>query len=75
MLLISALYSGFYLTVTDSGGLTSTASVTVNIVDVNDNVPYFLPAGIKLYNFEIPFDAGSGYTVGYIEAADADAGK
>lgn len=58
----------------DDGGLWSTSRVDLTILDVNDNYPQFLPVGIKLYNMEIPSDAGSGAAVGFVEAADLDTG-
>ncbi len=47
----------------------STTTVTINIVDVNDNPPNFTPS---LYNFDIPEDATIGTTIGILMVSDAD---
>jgi hypothetical protein len=51
---------------------TGTASVTINIIDVNDNVPQFTKA---LYTFEV-FENSASYTaIGTVTAHDRDDGK
>ena len=56
------------ITVRDFMG-SSTTTVTINIVDVNDNPPNFTPS---LYNFDIPEDATIGTTIGVMMVSDAD---
>jgi hypothetical protein len=56
------------VTVTDSGGLTDTAAVTVNVTDVNEAPT----AGDA--SFEVAEDSSSGTPVGTVSASDPDAG-
>ncbi|XP_066580084.1 cadherin-7 [Amia ocellicauda] len=53
------------------GGFSSTATVTINLSDVNDNGPKFQH---KLFSFSIPESASVGTTVGRIMADDSDVG-
>ncbi|WAR26473.1 FAT2-like protein [Mya arenaria] len=49
------------ITATDTGGLTCTASLTINIEDTNDNTPNFAPAQ---YSFHVSYYASAGTVVG-----------
>jgi hypothetical protein len=51
--------------------LNSRASVTINVTDVNDNSPMFLP---DAYTFTVQEDIGSGVFVGNVTASDDDTG-
>ncbi|XP_052762071.1 cadherin EGF LAG seven-pass G-type receptor 2-like [Mya arenaria] len=59
------------VTVTDNGGLTDTATLTITINDVNDNVPIFSPLS---YTYYISYYASAGTSVGTVTATDNDAG-
>ena len=54
------------------GALKGKTTVTVNIVDVNDNQPVFKNAP---YTANVREDASTGTLVKAIEATDADSGK
>lgn len=64
----------FFATVTDTGipQLTSTAEVIVDVVNINDNGPYFLKPE---YDFTVLENSPSGTLVGKVEAKDDDLGK
>ncbi|KAK3581876.1 hypothetical protein CHS0354_000291, partial [Potamilus streckersoni] len=57
--------------VTDSGGLTATASLTININNINDNNPTFTASS---YSFFTTYDVAVGTTIGTVTATDADLG-
>ncbi|XP_060585336.1 cadherin-23-like [Ruditapes philippinarum] len=59
------------VTVTDSGGLTDTAILTITISDANDNPPVFSPT---TYSFHVSYYASTGTSVGTVTATDADTG-
>ncbi|XP_052781618.1 cadherin-related family member 2-like [Mya arenaria] len=59
------------ITATDTGGLTCTASLTINIEDTNDNTPNFAPAQ---YSFHVSYYASAGTVVGTVTASDLDTG-
>ncbi|XP_068018532.1 cadherin-related family member 3 [Melanerpes formicivorus] len=59
----------FNITVTDPGGLTSTRTLQVNIINVNDERPYFT---IKQGNYRIPEEQSPGTIVAHITAKDPD---
>ncbi|XP_055710433.1 cadherin-87A isoform X2 [Phlebotomus papatasi] len=63
----------FNVTVTDTGipQLTSTAMVTVDVINENDNDPEF---NTTEYRFEIPENSPRGTIIGRVEASDADEG-
>ncbi|KAK6173203.1 hypothetical protein SNE40_016699 [Patella caerulea] len=52
--------------------LSGTASVTVRILDVNDNSPHFLPSSLNIKAIET-LDPGT--VIGKLKATDADEGK
>ncbi|XP_062297146.1 cadherin-7 isoform X1 [Scomber scombrus] len=54
-----------------SGGYSASTTVTVTLIDVNDNGPTFQH---HMYTFAVPEDADVGTTVGRIMADDADIG-
>ncbi|XP_077591755.1 cadherin-7 isoform X2 [Stigmatopora nigra] len=54
-----------------SGGYSATATVTVDLIDINDNGPIFQH---HLYTFAVPEDASVGTTLGKVKAEDADVG-
>ena len=58
--------------IADDGSYQDSATVTVSIADVDDNTPTFTQNVYKLY---IPSNAEVGYTLGTVEAIDADVGK
>ncbi|XP_037922792.1 cadherin-87A [Hermetia illucens] len=64
----------FFATVTDTGipQLTSTAEVIVDVVNINDNGPYFLKPE---YDFTVLENSPSGTLVGKVEAKDDDLGN
>ncbi|XP_077480826.1 cadherin-7 [Stigmatopora argus] len=53
------------------GGFSASATVTVNLIDINDNGPIFQH---HLYTFAVPEDAAVGTTLGKVKAEDADVG-
>ncbi|XP_018589497.1 cadherin-20-like isoform X2 [Scleropages formosus] len=53
------------------GGLTSTATVTVTLSDINDSPPRFTQ---ELYQMSISESAAEGSVIGYIRAEDQDVG-
>ncbi|XP_037950631.1 cadherin-87A [Teleopsis dalmanni] len=61
----------FTATVTDTGmpALTSTADVTVDIINLNDNEPHFSQSE---YHFNITENSPRGTVAGKVEAIDAD---
>lgn len=62
------------MTVTDTGvpQLTSTAEITVNVININDNDPVFNETEYKFYVHE---NSAKGTSIGHIYAKDADDGK
>ena len=50
----------------------STATVTIHILDVNDNAPQF---DVNLYNFSVKENSNTGTTVGVVMATDSDVGE
>lgn len=63
----------FVATVSDTGvpSLTSTAEVTVDIINLNDNEPHF---GQSEYHFNVTENSPRGTVAGKVEAFDADVG-
>ncbi|XP_059616920.1 cadherin-87A [Phlebotomus argentipes] len=63
----------FNATVTDTGipQLTSTAMITVDVINENDNDPEFNETE---YRFEVPENSPRGTIIGRLEASDADDG-
>lgn len=61
----------FLLTVSDGGHVSHSrvATVVLNVVDDNDEVPTFIRSS---YTFHVPENRASGSTVGRIRATDAD---
>ncbi|NXN08085.1 CDHR3 protein, partial [Indicator maculatus] len=57
------------ITVTDPDGLNSTKSVQINIINVNDERPYFTT---KQRNYRIPEEQSPGTIVAHITAKDPD---
>ncbi|KAK7113019.1 cadherin-99C-like isoform X2 [Littorina saxatilis] len=57
------------LSVADNGGNRTSATVTVIVLDVNDNSPRFNPTE---YMFDIDENQNSGTSVGQVSATDAD---
>ncbi|XP_065884594.1 protocadherin Fat 4-like [Dysidea avara] len=51
----------------------TTAGVTISVIDLNDNFPVFSPD--QLYRFEIEEDADVGALVGRVVATDNDSGQ
>ncbi|KFP03887.1 Cadherin-23, partial [Calypte anna] len=64
-------YLEFTLMAHDVGGLNSTASLTVTILDENDNRPVFQPASVTVWLRE---NSPSGFSVLQVTATDADSG-
>lgn len=62
------------MTVTDTGvpQLTSTAEITVNVININDNDPVFNETEYKFYVHE---NSAKGTSIGHVYAKDADDGK
>ncbi|XP_046568675.1 LOW QUALITY PROTEIN: cadherin EGF LAG seven-pass G-type receptor 2-like [Haliotis rubra] len=56
----------------DGGSLTSTANVTVHVVDVNDNPPVMYPG---FYNTEVAYTGVCGSSITTVTATDADTGE
>ncbi|XP_014789593.1 protocadherin beta-13 [Octopus bimaculoides] len=52
--------------------LTSTANITVEIVDVNDNAPYFTFPSRNLFNVEFNYYPGSSKEITTLRASDRD---
>uniref|UniRef100_A0A673K804 Protocadherin-16 n=1 Tax=Sinocyclocheilus rhinocerous TaxID=307959 RepID=A0A673K804_9TELE len=61
----------FTVTATDGGGLTSSASVKVSLVDINDNRPTFYPVN---YAVSLSTQSTPGTSVVRVTAHDPDAG-
>uniref|UniRef100_A0A8C2K0P0 Protocadherin-16 n=1 Tax=Cyprinus carpio TaxID=7962 RepID=A0A8C2K0P0_CYPCA len=61
----------FTVTATDGGGLTSSASVKVSLVDINDNRPTFYPVN---YAVSLSTQSMPGTSVVRVTAHDPDAG-
>ncbi|KAL3853881.1 hypothetical protein ACJMK2_013180, partial [Sinanodonta woodiana] len=59
------------VTVTDSGGLTATATLSIQFNNINDNIPIFIPAS---YTFFVTYGSATGTTIGKINATDGDLG-
>ncbi|KAL3874383.1 hypothetical protein ACJMK2_037409, partial [Sinanodonta woodiana] len=59
------------VTATDSGGLTATATVSVDIAEINDNTPTFLSSS---YTFTFYNNIVVGTTIGNVSAVDGDIG-
>ncbi len=61
----------FTITATDKGepARSTTATATINILDINDNAPVFLDQG---YKFQIEENQPKDAPVGYVSATDAD---
>lgn len=59
------------VTVTDSGGLTDTTTLSIEINNINDNSPVFLQ---NTYSWFISEGASVGTSVGTVSATDADIG-
>ncbi len=55
--------------VTDQGGLFSTAQITINIQDVNENPE------LEDYEFEVTSASNNGTVIGQLTASDPDAGQ
>lgn len=64
-----AVVDSFSYTVSDSGGLTSTATATVTIVGAND-----APANLALSGSQVDENAANGTVVGTVSATDVDSG-
>lgn len=64
----------FTVTATDSGSpaLTSTATVSVSLIDINDNTPVFQPHATQ---YSIEENSPNGTVVGSIIATDQDSGR
>ena len=62
----------FYVIATDVGGLHSSATVTVSIVDINDNEPYFPKT---FYNISVFENTPVGIPIQHITAKDEDTGN
>ena len=62
----------FYLKASDVGGLEDFATLTVNIIDKNDNVPVFMRSN---YNTSIFENRTSSAEVILVSASDADSGS
>ena len=56
------------VTVTDAGGLTDTATITIGLNDLNDNAPAAVGD-----TFTLAEDSQAGAVVGTVQADDADA--
>ncbi|KAK3589768.1 hypothetical protein CHS0354_021098 [Potamilus streckersoni] len=59
------------VTVTDSGGLTATTSLSIKLNNINDNIPIFVPAS---YTFFVTYGSATGTTIGTVTATDGDLG-
>ncbi|KAL3861471.1 hypothetical protein ACJMK2_007505 [Sinanodonta woodiana] len=57
--------------VTDSGGLTATATLSVTFNNINDNTPIFVPSS---YTFFASYDATVSTSIGSVTATDRDLG-
>ncbi|KAK3581875.1 hypothetical protein CHS0354_000290 [Potamilus streckersoni] len=57
--------------VTDSGGLTATATLSINFNNINDNTPIFVPSS---YTFFASYDATISTSIGIVTATDGDLG-
>ncbi|TRY99245.1 hypothetical protein DNTS_022810, partial [Danionella cerebrum] len=62
----------FSITATDGGGLSSSASVKVLLVDINDNRPSFYPVH---YSVSLSTQSSPGTSVAKVTAHDPDAGE
>lgn len=63
------------VTASDRGrpeALSTTLSITLLVVDVNDNAPVFLHGNISL---AVPLGTSHGVTLGYVRALDADSAR
>ncbi|KAL3874373.1 hypothetical protein ACJMK2_037399, partial [Sinanodonta woodiana] len=60
------------VTATDSGGLTATATLSVNIAEINDNTPTFLSPS---YTFIVYNNIVVGTLIGNVSAFDGDIGS
>lgn len=56
----------------DSGGLSTTRSLRINVLDTNDENPTFTKS---VYEFQIQEDAKKGSVIGQVKATDGDAGE
>ncbi|KAK3611794.1 hypothetical protein CHS0354_014146 [Potamilus streckersoni] len=59
------------VTVTDSGGLTATSTLSININNINDNTPIFSPSS---YTFFAGYYAAVQSVIGSVTASDGDLG-
>ncbi|KAL3853880.1 hypothetical protein ACJMK2_013179 [Sinanodonta woodiana] len=59
------------VTVTDSGGLTATATLSIKLDNINDNTPIFVPAS---YTFFVTYGSATGTIIGKVTATDGDLG-
>ncbi|KAK3583305.1 hypothetical protein CHS0354_038915 [Potamilus streckersoni] len=59
------------VTARDSGGLTATATLSVNIAEINDNTPAFLSSS---YTFTLYNNVVVGTSIGNVSAVDGDIG-
>ncbi|XP_076546955.1 cadherin 89D isoform X2 [Osmia lignaria lignaria] len=55
----------------DSGGLADNITIRIHVVDVNDHAPIF---DKSWYTFDVPEGTYAGYTLGTVQAVDADFG-
>ena len=60
-----------YVSVTDSAGLIDFATITVAVLDVNDNIPTF-PDNNNIFQYSVSEDVPLGYIVAVIPANDVD---
>ena len=59
------------VSVSDPAGLTDFASVTVTVLDVNDNSPSF-PNNVNIFQFSLSESAPKGFLIATIPVSDAD---
>lgn len=62
------------VTATDNGlpPMTATAQLVVNVLDANDNDPYFTKSS---YEFQVEENKSAGALVGKVSASDVDIGE
>ncbi|KAK3581873.1 hypothetical protein CHS0354_000289 [Potamilus streckersoni] len=57
--------------VTDSGGLTATATLSITLNNINDNTPIFVPSSYTIFS---SYDATISTSIGSVTATDGDLG-